>query len=66
MDLGGCFEFYKGLRWIYLHIFKYVGLLGAKRGMPENTVFFIQKFTKMKPLHNPAPAVSEFVSQKWV
>ena len=54
MDLGGCFELYKGLRWSDFQSFKYVGLLGAKRGVPENTVFFIQKFTKMKPLHDPA------------
>jgi hypothetical protein len=51
MDLGGCFELYKGLEWSYLQFFKYVGLLGAKCGVPENTVFFIQKFNKMKPLH---------------
>ena len=54
MDLRGYFELYKGLRWSDFESFKYVGLLGAERGVPENTVFFIQKFTKMKPLHDPA------------
>ena len=54
MVLGGGFDLYKGLWWSDFEFFKYVGLLGAKRGVPENTVFFIQKFTKMNPLHDPA------------
>ena len=54
MVLGGGFELYEGLGWGDPEFFKDVGLIGGECGVPENTISFIQKFTKMKPLHDAA------------
>jgi hypothetical protein len=54
MVLGGCFELYKRPLWCYFLLLKYVSLIGGECSVPENTVFFIQKFTKVKPLHDAA------------
>jgi hypothetical protein len=54
MILGGSFELYKGIRWSDFQFFNHVSLLGIERGVPENTIFFVQKSTEMNPLHAAA------------
>ena len=51
--LGCGFELYEGLWWSKFLFFKYDGLFGGQCSVPENTIFFIQKFTEMKPPHDP-------------
>jgi len=51
---GGKIDGQHTLRWLYFKFIQYVALIIGGFGVSENTIFFVQKFSEMKPLHLPA------------